>query len=308
MVHVSENVSAMLQRKLPPKCKDPGSFTIPCVIGNKRFEHAMLDLGASINVMPYSVYASMNLGELKNDGVIIQLADRSNAYPRRVLEDVLVQVDHLIFPADVYVLDMDDSTHSPPSPLLLGRPFMKTAHTKIDVAKGALTMEFGGDMINFKVSESIKNTNDVHSCFVIDVHKDIGPKGSAQIKKDASRITIEEGIGLEHNEHATTIKTSNMAVPCAKIGERVAALGALPQHPSKSPIPIPIPISTNRLLPSLVQVPNQFQGDGISYRDFRNPDARIREDHYPLPFIDVYYENFKEHTVEDIPLHAVGLK
>ncbi|KAM2432115.1 hypothetical protein ACFX1W_019363 [Malus domestica] len=64
VVHVSENVSAMLQRKLPPKCKDPGSFTIPCVIGNTRFDSALLDLGASINVMPYSVYASMNLGEL----------------------------------------------------------------------------------------------------------------------------------------------------------------------------------------------------------------------------------------------------
>ncbi|CAN6583769.1 unnamed protein product [Malus baccata var. baccata] len=92
VVHVSENVSAILQRKLPPKCKDPGSFTIPCVIGNTRFNSAMLDLGASINVMPYSVYASMNLGALKHDGVIIQLADRSNAYPKGVLEDVLVQI------------------------------------------------------------------------------------------------------------------------------------------------------------------------------------------------------------------------
>ena len=120
VVHVSENVSAMLQRKLPPKCKDPGSFTIPCVIGNTRFEHAMLDLGASINVMPYFVYASMNLGELKNDGVIIQLADRSNAYLKEGLEDVLVQVYHLIFPADFYVLEMEDSAHSPPLPVLLG--------------------------------------------------------------------------------------------------------------------------------------------------------------------------------------------
>ncbi|KAM1091731.1 hypothetical protein ACFX19_019395 [Malus domestica] len=90
VVKVGENVSAILQRKLSPKCKDPGSFTIPCVIGNTRFESAMLDLGASISVMPYSIYASMNLGELKNDGVIIQLADRSNAYPKGVLEDVLV--------------------------------------------------------------------------------------------------------------------------------------------------------------------------------------------------------------------------
>ncbi|CAN6726189.1 unnamed protein product [Malus baccata var. baccata] len=92
VVHVNENVSAMLQRKLPPKCKDPHSFTIPCVIGNTRFEHAMLDLDASINVMPYSVYASMNLGELKHDGV----------------------VDHFIFPADFYVFDMEDAAHSPP--------------------------------------------------------------------------------------------------------------------------------------------------------------------------------------------------
>ncbi|KAM2141366.1 hypothetical protein ACFX1Q_007649 [Malus domestica] len=119
VVHVNENVSVMLQRKLPPKCKDPGSFTIPCIIGNTRFEHVMLDLGASINVMPYSVYASMNLGEFKHDGVIIQLANRSNAYPKGVLEDVLVQVDHLIFPADFYVLDMEDATHSLPSSILL---------------------------------------------------------------------------------------------------------------------------------------------------------------------------------------------
>ncbi|CAN6566365.1 unnamed protein product [Malus baccata var. baccata] len=151
VVKVSENVSTVLQRKLPPKCKDPSSFTIPCVIGNTRFEHAMLDLGASINVMPYFIYASMNLGELKNDGVIIQLADRSNAYPKGVLEDVLVPVNHLIFPADFYVLEMEDSSHSSSLPILLGQPFMKTTRTKIYVFTGTLTMEFDGDIINFNI-------------------------------------------------------------------------------------------------------------------------------------------------------------
>ncbi|CAN6575527.1 unnamed protein product [Malus baccata var. baccata] len=135
VVKVSENVSAVLQHKLPTKCKDPGSFTIPCVIGNTRFESAMLDLGASINIMSYSIYASMHLGELKNDGVIIQLADRSNAYRNGALEDVLIQNNHLIFPADFYVLEMDESDHSPTLPILLRRPFMETAQTKIDVAK-----------------------------------------------------------------------------------------------------------------------------------------------------------------------------
>ncbi|CAN6583771.1 unnamed protein product [Malus baccata var. baccata] len=215
VVHVSENVSALLQRKLPPKCKDPGSFTIPCVIGNTRFDHAMLDLGASINV-----YASMNLGKLKNDGVIIQLVDRSNAYPKGVLEDVLVQVDHLIFPADFYVLDMEDSTHSPPSPLLLGRPFMKTAQTKIDVAKGAVTMAFGGDMINFKIPESIENSNDVRSCCAINVIKHIGTKCSTKIKNDVFRTTTEKELGVEHKEcTAPTLEAPQLAMsnPCASV-------------------------------------------------------------------------------------------
>ncbi|XP_062118941.1 uncharacterized protein LOC133832645 [Humulus lupulus] len=97
-VSVGENVSVVLQKKLPPKCKDPGTFTIPCTIGNKRIERCMLDLGASINVMPYSIYASLNLGPLEETVVIIQLADHSNAYPRGVIEDVLNKVNELVFP------------------------------------------------------------------------------------------------------------------------------------------------------------------------------------------------------------------
>ncbi|CAN6557478.1 unnamed protein product [Malus baccata var. baccata] len=289
VVHVSENVSALLQRKLPPKCKDPGSFTIPCVIGNTRFDHAMLDLGASINVMPYSVYASMNLGKLKNDGVIIQLADRSNAYPKGVLEDVLVQVDHLIFPADFYVLDMEDSTHSPPSPLLLGRPFMKTAQTKIDVAKGAVTMAFGGDMINFKIPESIENTNDVRSCCAINVIKHIGTECSTKIKKDVSRTTTEKELGVEHKEcTAPTLEAPQLAMsnPCASVH---CATTSLP-YKGKPPIPNSIPISTNRLLPCMVQVPNRRQRGGRVRVDLEKQNMTIRKDHYPTPFKDPKHE------------------
>lgn len=86
--------------------KDPGMFCIPCKIGNLRFERCMLDLGASINVMPKSVHDSLNLGPLSKTDVVIQLADRSSAYPLGVLEDVLVQVNELVFPANFYVLDM----------------------------------------------------------------------------------------------------------------------------------------------------------------------------------------------------------
>ncbi|XP_027185081.1 uncharacterized protein LOC113783207 [Coffea eugenioides] len=111
-VIVGENVSAVLQRKLPPKCGDSGMFTIPCRIGNTVIRRVMLDLGVSINVMPKSIYASLKLGPLKETGIIIQLADRTNAYPDGLVEDVLVKVNDLVFPANFYVLDMDDD-HSP---------------------------------------------------------------------------------------------------------------------------------------------------------------------------------------------------
>ncbi|XP_062089250.1 uncharacterized protein LOC133795808 [Humulus lupulus] len=78
-ISVGENVSVVLQKKLPPKCKDPGTFIIPCMIGNKRIERCMIDLGASINVMSYSSYPSLNLGPLKETRVIVQLADHTNA-------------------------------------------------------------------------------------------------------------------------------------------------------------------------------------------------------------------------------------
>ncbi|CAN6687748.1 unnamed protein product [Malus baccata var. baccata] len=245
VVQVSENVSAVLQRKLPPKCKDPGSFTIPCVIGNTKFEHAMLDLGASINVMPYSIYASMNLGELKKDGVIIQLADRSNAYPKGVLEDVLVQVDNLIFPADFYVLEMEDSPNVTPLPILLGRPFMKTARTKIDVFKGTLTMEFDGEIINFNISEAMKFPKDDHSCFSIDILDELAQDYLDMLEDDPLESTIAQGLGTK----------PNLAVPKEEHAELVAALESLPQHHGKSSNPIPIPVSTKTLLPSVIQAP-----------------------------------------------------
>ncbi|CAN6566576.1 unnamed protein product [Malus baccata var. baccata] len=260
VVKVGENVSAILQRKLPPKCKDPGSFTIPCVIGNTRFESAMLDLGASINVMPYSIYASMNLGELTNDGVIIQLADRSNAYPKGVLEDVLVQVNHLIFPADFYVLEMDESDHAPSLPILLGRPFMKTARTKIDVFNGTLTMEFDGEVINFNLSDSMKFPNENHSCFAIDVINSLAHDHFDNLKDDALELVIAQGMDMKNIETATKEphgknEESIVVPPSEEVIEMVAALESLPSQSGKFLKPILSSVSTNKLLPSVVQPP-----------------------------------------------------
>ncbi|XP_070677839.1 uncharacterized protein [Malus domestica] len=260
VVKVGENVSAILQRKLPPKCKDPGSFTIPCVIGNTRFESAMLDLGASINVMPYSIYASMNLGALKNDGVIIQLADRSNAYPKGVLEDVLVQVNHLVFPADFYVLEMDESDHAPSLPILLGRPFMKTARTKIDVYSGTLSMEFDGEVVNFNLSDSIKYPSEDHSCFSIDIIDSLAQGYLDDLNDDALEKVITRGMEITTKGadcmHAHGIHESSYAVPPSEeLLEVVVALEFSPKLDGKYTTRESIPISTNKLLPSIIQAP-----------------------------------------------------
>ncbi|KAJ9167536.1 hypothetical protein P3X46_022182 [Hevea brasiliensis] len=170
-ISVGENVSALIQRKLPPKCKDPGLFSIPCKIGDSRFENAMADLGASINVMSNSVFQTLNLSPLKETSVIIQLAYRFNAYPLGVVEDVLVQVGGLIFPVDFYILDMeDDSSFTSKSALILfGRPFLKTAKTKINMDEGTLTMEFDGETVKFNIFDSMKYPADDHSVFSINV-------------------------------------------------------------------------------------------------------------------------------------------
>ncbi|XP_071912226.1 uncharacterized protein [Coffea arabica] len=100
-VVVGGNISAILQRKLPLKCGDLNMFTIPCKIGNISIRKAMLDLRTSINVMPKIIYAFLNLGPLKGTGIIIQLADRTNAYPEGLIEDILVQ--------ETFELDEEDA-------------------------------------------------------------------------------------------------------------------------------------------------------------------------------------------------------
>ncbi|CAM8986969.1 unnamed protein product [Rhodiola kirilowii] len=129
---MSRNVSAVIQRTVPPKCCDPGTYTIPCTIGNIRIENCMLDLGASINVLPYSIYSSLRIGPLEPAGLTIQLADRSFKQLEGKIEDVLVQVGELVFPADFYVLKMENCGPNDHAPILLGRPFLKTSKMKID--------------------------------------------------------------------------------------------------------------------------------------------------------------------------------
>ncbi|CAH9121562.1 unnamed protein product [Cuscuta epithymum] len=169
-VFVSKAVSDVLQKDLPPKLEDPGSFIININLGNSKSEKAMLDLGASINLMPYSVYLKLGLNELKSTTMSLQLADRSIRYLRGIVEDVLVQVDKLIIPADFVVLDMDDHCkYVKDMPILLGRPFMVTTKTMIDVQNGKLTMSVLDETVEFSILKSMSMPADSNSCFALDI-------------------------------------------------------------------------------------------------------------------------------------------
>lgn len=111
-VVLTEQVSAVLTNQAPRKLKDPGAPLISCVIGNITNERALLDLGASVNLLPSSVYDSFSFGELKPSPITLQFADRSEKIPRELIEDVLVKVEEFYFPVDFIVLDMEPNTSS----------------------------------------------------------------------------------------------------------------------------------------------------------------------------------------------------
>jgi hypothetical protein len=107
-VVLTEEVNVVLLRKLPPKLKDPGSFTIPCRIGDHDCEQSLLDLRVGVNLMPYTMYEMLGLGELQPTSITLQLANRSIKRPRGIFEDVLVKVGKFILPADFIVLEMEE--------------------------------------------------------------------------------------------------------------------------------------------------------------------------------------------------------
>ncbi|CAN6684920.1 unnamed protein product [Malus baccata var. baccata] len=165
-VILTEQCSAFLLHKLPPKKKDPRSFTISCTIGSLDFHKVLIDLGASVNLMPYSVFQKLGEGELKPTSVSLQLAYRYVTYPLGILEDVIIKVDKFYLPADFIVLDMEEDKEVP---LILGRPFMATAQTLIDVEAGTLTLRVQGESVVFKLFEAAKRPFEPEECFRVDV-------------------------------------------------------------------------------------------------------------------------------------------
>ncbi|GJY51050.1 putative reverse transcriptase domain-containing protein [Tanacetum coccineum] len=139
--------ASYINNTIPQKEKYPRSFTLPCYINNMSFDNALVDLGASVSVMPLSTYLNLGLGELAHTKLTVELADRTVKYPKGIAKNILVGIGKFVFPIDFIILDIPEDIKVP---LILGRPFLSTAHAKIDVLKKKITMRVGDEKIIFK--------------------------------------------------------------------------------------------------------------------------------------------------------------
>ncbi|GJS98541.1 hypothetical protein Tco_0819711 [Tanacetum coccineum] len=135
-----------INNTIPRKEKDPRSFTLPSYINNVCFDNALVDLGASVSVMPLLTYLNLGLGELAHTKLTVKLADRTVKYPKGIAENVLVGIGKFTFPVDFIILDMPEDVKVP---LILEIPFLSTACTKIDVYKRKITLRVGEERIVF---------------------------------------------------------------------------------------------------------------------------------------------------------------
>jgi hypothetical protein len=161
---LAEQVSVILQNNNDLKYKDPGCPTISCFIGEHKIERALLDLGASVNLLPYLVYQSLNLGELKPTSVTLLLADRSVKVPGGIIKDVLVQVNKFIYPVDFIILDTQPVEACNSFPVILGRLFLATSNGLINCRNGLMKLSFGNmtlEMNIFKIYKQPGDDNDL---------------------------------------------------------------------------------------------------------------------------------------------------
>nr|GEZ84366.1 reverse transcriptase domain-containing protein [Tanacetum cinerariifolium] len=167
-IPLNENCSAMLLKKLLEKLGDPGKFLIPCDFSGMDVCRALADLGASINLMPFSIWKKLSLPELTPTWMTLKLADRSITHPKGVAEDVYVKVGKFHFPTNFVVVDFEAD---PRVPLILGRSFLRTGRALIDVCREERTLLVNDEAVTFNLNQTTRysSTYDDMSVNRIDV-------------------------------------------------------------------------------------------------------------------------------------------
>ncbi|XP_070008020.1 uncharacterized protein [Nicotiana sylvestris] len=165
MIKLTHQVSSIVH-SMAPKLQDPGAFTIPCTIGSADFTKSLCDLGASINLTPYSLFKTLGIGQPRPTSMRLQMAVWSIKRPLGIIDDVLVRVDKFILPVDFVILDCEVDYEVP---IIFGRPFLATGKALVDVEAGELTFRVGDEKVVFHVCKLMRqpNSNEVDSTLVV---------------------------------------------------------------------------------------------------------------------------------------------
>nr|XP_043639415.1 uncharacterized protein LOC122610495 [Erigeron canadensis] len=182
-VELTEQVSAVLSGSFPPKLKDHGTPLNSITVGNIYIKKVLLDLRASINILPSSLVDQYELGTLKQTDLITQLVDRRTKTPRGMLENVIVKVEDFYYPVDFIVMDIEPSYRDIQPTIILGRPFLATISARIDCRTGAMDISFGNKKLRINIFNSLSAsiTND---CYVIDAINEQVQKPATRMLKD----------------------------------------------------------------------------------------------------------------------------
>nr|GEW17867.1 hypothetical protein [Tanacetum cinerariifolium] len=244
-VSLNENCLAMLHKKLPENLGDPGKFLIPCDFSEIDVCHALADLGASINLMPLSIWKKLSLPELTPTRMTLELADRSITRPKGVTKDIFVKVGKFHFPTDFVVVDFEAY---PRVPLILGRSFLRIGCVLIDVYGEEITLRVNDESVTFNLNQSMRysSTYDDNSGDILYLEKllnddpfQLPPMDLKQAKKTKEKSSIEEPPELElnelssHLEYAFLEETDKLPVIIAKDlknDEKEALIKVLKSH------------------------------------------------------------------------------
>ncbi|XP_024965769.1 uncharacterized protein LOC112505966 [Cynara cardunculus var. scolymus] len=272
-INMNENVFSVLQKKLPPKCKDPGVFTIPCKLGNVTINRAMLDLGASINVMPFSIFKTLNVGPLQETRVVIQLADRSLVHPKGAPELKLKKLpEHLKY---AYLGE--------------GEKLLVIISSRLDSSEEkklvSMLKQFK-EAIGWTIAD-IKGLRPSTCMHKILMEDDFKPFGEAQrrlnlpmmevVKKEIQKL-LDAGVIF-------AISDSKWVSPVQVVPKKVG-----------------VTVVENA---GGVMVPTRVQSGWRVCIDYRRLNASTRKDHFPLPLIDQMFERLAGTKVIVSTDHAV---
>ncbi|XP_071697644.1 uncharacterized protein [Rutidosis leptorrhynchoides] len=208
-VELTEHLSAVVSGTLPPKFKDLRIPLIAVTVGNKHVKKALLDLGASINILPFCLVGRFELGLMKRTDIIIQLADQSIKTPRGILEDVIVKVEDFYYPVDFVVMDIESRNRDSQPTIILGRPFLATINAYINCQTGSMDISFGNRKMRINIFNSL-HAPSVHECYQVDVIDE-------QVEKHTSHLITNDPVevcclGDEEDVECEEVKAVELAI------------------------------------------------------------------------------------------------